>query len=204
MLTYHKQFERDFAEAGQVVIDATEGGLPKAHTLQMTLAAALAEHAGRPVPPLPVPDVTHDPNRLTAALEQVQRRLDEIQEIRRLSHATIPFVEQMIVHQRDFDRATALFDRIEKNRRRVETLNEAFSLVLELNTLGTFRRLRADRAIQGAGTDPYEVQRRQMERDLDNLRMLVQACDETTAIFADGVTRLKTLTKADVVCEQAA
>jgi len=56
MVTYLKQFERDFAQAEQTILDCTEGGMVKQNTQRMTLADAIAQHAGNtPVPPLPIP-----------------------------------------------------------------------------------------------------------------------------------------------------
>jgi hypothetical protein len=48
MLTYHAQFERDFDEAPQQIIDATEGGLPKKGAEPMELNAFLDRFATAP------------------------------------------------------------------------------------------------------------------------------------------------------------
>ena len=40
MTTYLKQFERDFVNAPQTILDATEGGMPKQHTTTITLEEA--------------------------------------------------------------------------------------------------------------------------------------------------------------------
>jgi hypothetical protein len=69
MVTYLKQFERDFTRATQTVLDATEGGIEKAGTKITTLSDALFTHATRPVPALPTPDSKIDPARLDAAVE---------------------------------------------------------------------------------------------------------------------------------------
>src|SRR5690606_27993706 len=79
MATYLAQFERDFladTSAGLRVIDATEGGVRKAHTTLMTLAAFLREFATAPLPALPTPDrPTLD--QATAA-ERAAARLREV------------------------------------------------------------------------------------------------------------------------------
>ena len=76
-------------------------------------------------------------------------------------------------------------------------MKTTFDLVNELNTIGAFRRARADRAIEHAPTDDRaERQSRQIQRDLDNLDFLTQACDEAQQIFRDALLRLKEFTRS--------
>ncbi len=191
MLTYLKQFERDFAKAPQKVLDASEGGLPKDHTTATTLAEALSAHATRPVPRLPTPPRRLDPDRLAAASRLLRQRTDEVTQIRQLSRKAIPLLRQMIEHQRDRPRMNQLLERVEKIKRRVNELHESFNVINDLNALGAFRRARADRAIFNTDTDEFERQRRQIDRDLDNLDMLIQACEEAMKIFRDALERVE-------------
>jgi hypothetical protein len=190
MVTYLKQFERDFAAATQLVLDASEGGLPKARTTRITLRAALAQYATRPVPALPVPARGFDPARLAATRTALARRADEVREIRQLSQNTIPLLQQLREHQKDRARSERLFERVQKNRRRVDELGEAFELINELNTLGAFRRARADRAIYYGEDDQTQRQLHQIERDLDNMDWLIQSCDEALRTFETARLRL--------------
>lgn len=190
MTTYLKQFERDFMRAPQRVIDATEGGVAKDHTVRMTLAEALGQYAVRPTPKIPMPSRGLDPRRLEQTRELLRRRFDEIAELRQLSSRTMLLLRQMIEHQRDRRRFDRLYEQVQKNKRRVEQLDEAFTLINELNSIGAFKRARADRALQHAGGDAFDQQRRQIERDLENLDWLIQSCDEATHTFRDALRRL--------------
>ncbi len=191
MLTYLKQFERDFAEAKQTVIDATQGGLAKLHTQQMTLAEALATHATRNVPALPKPTGLLRHGDVAKAAQQLRHRVSEIQELARLTRDTAPLLRQILEHQRDAARVEKLFARVLKNQKRVEELDEAFGLLNELNTLGTFKRHRADRAIAyAADDDAFARQRKQLERDLENLKWLEESCQEFLAICHAALRRL--------------
>src|SRR5690606_5563231 len=101
MLTYLKQFEKDFAiakEQGQTVIDATEGGLPKADTLRLTLAEALAAHATKPAPPLPIAPRELDADRLAATAELLTHRIREVTRLRAATDETVPILQQMREH----------------------------------------------------------------------------------------------------------
>jgi hypothetical protein len=195
MLTYLKQFERDFAAAtarGLTVIDATEGGVPKQGVLQLPLSDALRQYALRPVPAIPQPPRGLDEDRFTRTRELLACRIHEIVQLREATLQTVPILQQMREHQRDRHRMTRLFERMDKLQHRVEKqLGEAFRLVSALNAIGAFKRVRSDRRIEHQTTDPYERQVQQIERDLENLHWLVQACDETLVIFRDAQARIE-------------
>ena len=196
MLTYLKQFERDFSVAPQTVLDATEGGLPKEHTTAVTLADALAQHATRPVLALPKPERRLDADRLSDTARLLRKRRDEVTELRRLSRNTIPLLRQMLENQGDSTRMTKLFKKLEPIKHRVEELNDAFGLINSLNTVGAFKRARSDRSIDHAEVDEVERQRQRLERDKVNMDWLIQACDEATAIFRDAIDRVEQCRRA--------
>jgi len=192
MLTYLKQFERDFSQASQTVIDATEGGLPKQGTKRLTLAEALSQHATKPVPPLPRAKKGFDSDRIDDASESLRQRIAETEEIRQMARKSIPILRQMAEHQRDYERVEKLYDQLDRNRRRAEGFTTTFTLVNELNAIGCFRRARTDRAIlNDAETDPFTKQQKQIERDIENLDWLIQSCDEGLRIFNAALTRVE-------------
>lgn len=190
MVTYLKQFERDFSAAPQRVLDATEGGSPKQHTTRVTLAQALAQHATRPVPRIPPAPRGLEVPRLQAAADLLRRRFRDVAQIKSLTKQTKPILRQMLEHQRDPVRMDKLFMELDRNRQKVEALNDAFTMVNELNTVGAFNRARADRAIEHSGADPNEVQQRRIERDIENLNWLGQSCDEALEILRVALRRL--------------
>lgn len=184
MITYLRQFERDFAEAKAVILDATEGGLPKANAQPVTLADALEQYATRPVPRLPLPACGLDPEKIEALRDLLRRRVGQIHDIRSTSKDTIPILRKMQRHQRDTAKMKQLFEQLTRNQRRVEgELGEAFALINQVNMIGAFKRIKADRAIEHAGGDELDRQSRQLERDIANIKLLIEACDEALAIF---------------------
>ena len=131
---------------------------------------------------------------LVAARELLKRRRDEVAELNRLSRKTLPLLKKMKRHQRDDKRMRKLFDQLEPIQRRVAELSEVFTLVNTLNTTGAFRRARSDRAINQANQgklDEFERQRRRLDRDIENVDWLAQACDETLEIFRDTLDRVE-------------
>jgi len=195
MSTYLSQFERDFAEAqqaGVTVIDATEGGMPKQHTERRTLADAMAQYATRPVPELPLAQRGLDPARLSKLSGLLDGRIDSVHELKRVTMETSKLLKRLREHQHNTKKAEKLFAQVQKNTARVQgELREAFELVGTVNTVGTFRRERADRGIHHAEhANDYDRQLAQIERDLDNMDFIDQACDEALEILDKARTRL--------------
>ena len=191
MSTYLGQFERDFAEAkqqGVTIIDATEGGSPKLHTQVMPLRDALATHATRPVPALPPAERGLDPERLRKLRGLLDGRIDSVRELKRVTVETERLLKRLREHQHDRKKAEKLFAQVQKNTGKVHTeLKEAFELVNTVNTVGAFRRERADRGIFHTEHDnDYSRQLAQIERDLDNMTFIEQACDEALEIFSEA------------------
>ncbi|MEO0588272.1 MAG: hypothetical protein AAF078_11595, partial [Planctomycetota bacterium] len=188
MLTYLKQFERDFADAPQRVIDCTEGGTVKRHAHRQPFAEALAEFATDDAPDLPVPRAEHDAARLEKVIARLESRIEEVQGVRRASVQSIEILRQMLRLQRDPARMQRLFKKLDEHKRRIDgDLKTAFQLVTQLNTVGQFRRAKADRAIAHAAHDDYARQAAQLERDIGNLEVTVEACDEGLKTFRSAL-----------------
>ncbi|MGB1123612.1 MAG: motility associated factor glycosyltransferase family protein [Phycisphaeraceae bacterium] len=196
MSTYLGQFERDFDEAkqaGLTVIDATEGGMPKQHTQLSTLREALQEHATRVVPDLPTVERGLSRERLSNLRGLLDGRIDSVKQLKRVTLDTGKLLKRLREHQQNPKKAGKLFEQVQKNTEKVHgELREAFELVGSVNTVGTFRRERADRGIHHTEhADEYERQLAQIERDLDNMDFIDQACDEALTIFGEAKQRLQ-------------
>lgn len=191
MQTYLKQFERDFARAEQTILDATEGGVCKQHATIITLAEALQQHATRPVPPLPIPPTELDPVRLDELRIVLQQRVRQVNDMRATTQKTIPILRQMQEHQKDKARVDKLFARLKKLQRHVEEeLASTFNLVNAVNTIGSFKRAKADRVIGHISRDQIDKQSHQIERDIENLEWVTQACDEALSILDEAQQRV--------------
>ena len=187
MVTYLKQFERDFSQATQTILDCTEGGMPKARTTAMPLAEALRLHATRPTPTIPMPSCDLDASRLASLRNHLHSRLDDVQTIARLTRDTMPILRGMLEHQKNPARFADLFRKLKRNQTRVEGLREAFEMVCNINTIGALHRARHDRAIHHGDADPQARQAGQIERDLKNLDWTLQACEEAVKILREGI-----------------
>ncbi|MCC7408554.1 MAG: DUF115 domain-containing protein [Phycisphaeraceae bacterium] len=189
MQTYLKQFEKDFSEAKQTVIDATEGGLPKAHTTRMTLREAIDRHATLPAPAIPRPTMRLDLQRLTRANQVMRQRRREVEELRKMAEKTAPVLTQLVDCPPQSPRYQKLIAEVTRNRRRVDAeLSAALGLVSELNILGAFRRARMDHEI--SNDDSKGKLAKQIQRDLSNVELLSDACTEMLKILDPGQERL--------------
>ena len=195
MSTYLSQFERDFGEAqqaGLTLIDATEGGMPKQHTVVSTLREALSQHAVQVVPKLPVAQRVLSRERLSKLRGLLDGRIEKVNELQDVTRQTAGLLKRLKQNQHDHKKSQKLFAKVQKNTKRVQTeLREAFEIVSSVNTIGTFRRERADRGIHHTEhLDEFERQLAQIERDLDNMDFIDQACDEGLEILGDARDRL--------------
>ena len=187
MVTYLKQFERDFAQAPQTILDTTEGGVPKEHTTPMPFAEAIKQYATRPVPALPKPPTDLDLDRLAQMRELLKQRVRDVNDLRASAQKSVPILKQMQEHQRDTARVEKLFAQLNKIQHHVEVeLASTFNMVNALNTIGAFKRARTDRTISLLSKDKLDRQSQQLERDIENLDWLTQACDEALSILDES------------------
>lgn len=198
MHTYLVQFERDFAKdeaSGLTTIDATEGGVFKRHTIIRTMVESLAAQiAPRGIEPDPLQPTR--PTRLDAkASSSVVVRLRSIQgdvvKLGERSRQTAVLLNRMLEAKGDQRVIAGLIKKVYEHRDHVQKLETANWLVHFLNQCGTFRRLRADRAIALADNlSPLEVQERQIQRDISNVEWLADAADQTGQLLADAMLAL--------------
>lgn len=202
MITYLKQFEHDFSEAPQRILDATEGGLAKQHTNRVTFAEALKQYATQPLPDLPIPQQEaallvagrFDLSRLKAADRLLAQHESNVRELIRLTRKALSVLERMLEHQRDHRRMEKLFEKLTVIQSKVYgELGTTFSLVNSMNTVAAFKRARADRTIRYAEFGQQARQVKQIERDRENLEWLIQACDEALANFRNARDRIERL-----------
>jgi hypothetical protein len=198
MHSYLVQFERDFAAdaaRGGRTIDATEGGIAKAGTEAMTLARAIEQLSGQSLPTLRTPGL-HAPG--AESLRPVEARLRQVREgvwkIGEHSRHAADILRRMLDRQQDQRAIAGLIAKVEKIRDEVAALEPAWSLVQHLNQTGTLKRVRADREIALLPElTALDRQRKQIERDMMNVRWLAEAADRlgalldaTLKVFAGG------------------
>lgn len=198
MATYLAQFERDFKtdEAqGLTTVDATEGGVRKAHTSSMSLEEFMERHAGANAPRLPeIPAarVGLDERSLREAEERVRAVRADVWKIARLCRDTAPKLAEMLERQSDQRRVAGLIEKVYALRDEAVALQPAYELTHRFNQTGAFNRSRTDRSLRLEDElTPLERQARQIERDRKNLEWLAEAADGFGALLDTAVKALR-------------
>ncbi|MEM8782949.1 MAG: 6-hydroxymethylpterin diphosphokinase MptE-like protein [Planctomycetota bacterium] len=199
MLTYLKQFERDFkqmAEDGRTILDATEGGMPKAYTQRITLREALERHAGDSPVELPPVPVRLDPARLQRLPDELEARVHELRELRQVCGKATRLLDDMQDALEDSPRLNKLFKQLDPLKQQVTgDLSRVFDLVQSVNVIGAFHRHRNDRLIERSGATDHDKMARQLRRDRDNLKWTGEACGEALSIFEAAAHRAAELAR---------
>ncbi|MEO1585214.1 MAG: 6-hydroxymethylpterin diphosphokinase MptE-like protein [Planctomycetota bacterium] len=186
MQTYRHQFERDFqadTARGLAVIDATEGGVAKAHTTTMMLAEALDAFRDGPAVEIPPASTVGRDDAVRDAVDVTRSVRGDVWKVADLSRRSKAIVEEMIEHAEDQPRVNRLIRDVYAHRDEVKSLDPAWELVHQINQRGTLQRARADREIHLADGSPLERQRAQMTRDAANLEGLAGAADELGSLM---------------------
>lgn len=187
MATYLQQFEREFAQAPQRIIDATEGGAQKRGTRVETLSRCISEYVGPACPLPPVPPADGSDFRVQA-LRRIEAVISAVRRLAELSRSTQELLTGILALPFDAPERGRLFDQIDHARQEVGTMLDIVELVNSVNQLGLFNRLKADRAIELADDiHPHERQRLQLERDQINVRWLAAAADELAHMLEESL-----------------
>ncbi|MFK7960082.1 MAG: 6-hydroxymethylpterin diphosphokinase MptE-like protein [Phycisphaerales bacterium] len=183
MISYRQQFERDFAadQAAQRRVINTARGADIRSTEAMDFDAALEAFLDRPLSPWPHADpgggAARTPRAVVAsAMGKTTRDVAALADAAGRSHELL---QEMIERQSDASWMPGAFKRLYAERERVSERLDALSLVDQLNQIGVFQRLRADRRITLTGDDdPVATQRAELERDVVNVEWIGDAAKE--------------------------
>jgi hypothetical protein len=195
MLTYLQQFERDFGACRAEVIDATEGGLPKRGTRMMTLAAAAEQYCRRSLPAVPSAPggggAAWDGSRLAEGRRRIVERLERLEKFMRMCRQT---GEDLLALDKILDRNPGEFNRgiAKADRARVLAHKDEviMRMVSDLAQLAEYRRLAADRLLEGEDLPEVERAHRQLERDMAYNQGLLEAGEKLREVFTAAMARL--------------
>lgn len=206
MLSYLRQFEQDFREhslRGERTFDCTEGGVRKQHAEPLPLRDFLDRFASSDSPAsidalltaaLPPEGAmsSTDPHAMRRRVREraalVRRQAGRVGD---LSRKTAALLVEIAEHHADQPRVNRLISLIEKHKDEIDTLRPGFALVNLLGQGAIFHRVRADRSISFQDDrDELAVQRRRVDRDLENVRTLAAAADQLAVILDEALAML--------------
>ena len=189
MTAYLQHFERQFRAlraAGVRVVDATEGGLVKAHAEPLTLAEALAGVAGEdPVTLPPAPAMDLDPGALRRLGARLRRARRGVEALRGACREGTETLDRMAERVGDPAALAAEHARLGALQARVQAeLGDAQALAAGVNVTGRVRRQRAGGRLRRSGATGVDKLRAELARDRDHLDWMGQACAETLGLLA--------------------
>ncbi len=192
LFTYAEQFQSDFLASEARVIHATEGGMRLEGTEVMTLRAAAEQFCTRPLPAglfaLEPPPLS--PTLRADVQRQLEKRLEELQEIRRIAADTIEVLERLVklVERPDeFNRLVVKVDELHNRMRRNE---RTYNLVSQVAQHAELRRVQADRAINDERQETPASARRRLRRDQEYVAGFLDGCDFLLRMLPAGLKRV--------------
>jgi hypothetical protein len=177
LFSYLQQFEADFLRSTRTIIDATEGGVAKRGTVAMPLAEALEKYCREPIEVRLDDHGGADWGRIGECVDSLRRRRAEASRVEAISRETLPLLEEIRDHIHDQGRVNRAISRLDGLRARMNEFGQTYDLVTQLTQKSQLDRFEADRRISAAGDrlDGRERQRRQVGRDLLNVRAMLEA-----------------------------
>ena len=196
LYTYLQQFERDFLGTTTKIIDATEGGARKRGAESMRLAEAIRQFCDGPLPRPQVADGRPGQQWLRAGrcVASLQARREEARQIELISQDTLPLLEEIRDHVDDQARVNRAIAQIDTLRNRIDAFGPTYDLVTQLTQKTELERFQRDRQIGAARLSGLELQRRQIERDLDNVKAVAEAAGQFQRLMDEAIAKLKRFT----------
>ena len=175
LFTYLQQFEADFLRSRRKIIDASEGGAAKRGAIAMPLAEALREYCAKPLEV----DLSDHPGadwgRASEVIACLEKRRDEAALVEEISRETLPLLEEIRDFFQDQDRVNGAISKIDALRARMNSFGATYDLIAQLTQKSQLERFEADCRIAAAKLDDLERQRRQVQRDILNVRAMLDA-----------------------------
>lgn len=204
LFTYLQQFERDFATSRARIIDATEGGARKRGAESMTLADALRSLSPRETAGVraaensqlldhPQSASAYRWDLLPACLQSLRLRRDEAGRIEQISRETLPLLHEIRSHIQDSERVNRTIARIDALRAQMNEVNDCYELVTQLSQQTELTRLRNDCLLAACKASGEERQRRQIDRDIANVKSVLEAAEQFQKLMDEVIDRISAM-----------
>ena len=136
-------------------------------------------------------------------LASLRNRAAEAAEIERISRDTLPLLEEIRDHVDDQPRVNRAITRLDALRARMNDVGACYDLITQLTQTTELKRFEADRKISASRIDGDEKQRRQVGRDIENVRGIAEAAAEFQVLMRQVIDRLAEQTPAPANREAA-
>lgn len=192
MFSYREQFERDFAKTTARVIDATEGGVRMAGTTVMTLQEAAAQFCREPIAHERfsyLKSSWYNLTRLEPARTVLASRLDELDAFRKLCIETRDVLQELETLLDKPDRFDRRIARVDELRTLVQQHELIFTMTRDVSQVGELQKFAADRRLASDAATGSTRAGRQLQRDREFIKSLLDGCDRLKRILEETATR---------------
>src|SRR5690606_38275768 len=110
--------------------------------------------------------------------------------IEQISRRTLPLLQEIRDHLADQHRVNRAITRIDPLRAEITRFGPTYDLVMQLTQKTELERFREDRVIAAAELNSMERQRRQIERDINNVQGVLSAATGFQDLMHDVIERL--------------
>jgi hypothetical protein len=191
LFTYLQHFEKDFARTRTKIIDATEGGVLKRSTILMTLADAIAQFCSQPLTSGRIAHPGMQWDLVIDCKSCLENRRSEGEQIENISRQTLPLLEEIRDHLNNQAKVNRAIGKIDVLRAKMAELGNCYTLIMQLTQKSELERFKADRRIAAAKVSGTERQKRQIERDIENVRSVVDAAIEFQQLMSETITHVE-------------
>jgi len=193
LFTYAEQFQSDILASDRRVIHATEGGMRLQGTEVMTLREAAERFCRRMLPGdlFAAEHAPPPPDLKERALAELDRRLEELREIREIAVETQQILERLsslLDRPAEFNRLVA---RVDELRSRIQRNDRTYNLVSQVSQLAELRRLHADRSIRDEEMETPATARRRLQRDREYVAAFIEGCEYLLQMLPQASARLR-------------
>ena len=195
LLTYLEQFEKDIAQVPARVINATEGGARIRGTESMQLSEAAETFCRKDIDPgrFAYRKTTRwrDASRLPAARDQLQRRIEELDDAVEICDELLTLLEELNGLTHDPPRFNKRLVRVDELRTKVHQESRAYLIVNAATQLAELRRFSADRRIDVEELEDDERARRQIARDIEFVTAEREGILDVKPVLTEALERVE-------------
>jgi hypothetical protein len=159
----------------------------------MKLADALAAYCANAIDVTPPAHEGLRFDRLQELVACLRNRQAEAESIARISRQTLPLLEQVRDRLDDQSFVNRTISQIDGLRSEMHKLANTFHAVMQLSQGTELKKFIADRKITAAKLDGALRQRRQVERDIDNVRSVIDAASVFVRLMDDVIARVQAM-----------
>ena len=121
----------------------------------------------------------------------LRRREEEAAKIEEICRETLPLLEEIREHVGDQPRVNRAISAVDALRARMNDLGATYDLVTQLTQSSELSRFKADRQLAASkDLDADERQRRQVARDVENVRAVADAADDFQHLMRQTIDAL--------------